>query len=100
MLGYFSGREARPASPGWNILKTLSQTVGFWSVFLVILPAGVFALASAAGLGGWRVPSQAAAWGGCALFVLGGSLGLTSGVVMAARGRGTPLPADCPRQLV
>ena len=34
------------------------------------------------------------------LFVLGGALGLTSGAVMAVRGRGTPLPADCPRELV
>jgi protein-S-isoprenylcysteine O-methyltransferase Ste14 len=31
---------------------------------------------------------------------MGGSLGLTSSVIMAVRGRGTPLPADCPRELV
>jgi protein-S-isoprenylcysteine O-methyltransferase Ste14 len=100
MLSYFRGREARPASRGWNVLKTLSQTAVFWSVFLVLLPAGVFALEGAMGLGGWRFPSTAGAWGGSVLFVLGGSLGLTSGVVMAVQGRGTPLPADCPRELV
>jgi len=72
----------------------------FWSVFLVLLPTGVFALEDAMGLGGWRFPSTAGAWGGVVLFVLGGLLGLTSGVVMAVQGRGTPLPADCPRELV
>jgi protein-S-isoprenylcysteine O-methyltransferase Ste14 len=41
-----------------------------------------------------------AGWGGGLLFLLGGTLGLTSGMVMAAQGRGTPLPADCARELV
>lgn len=94
------GREARPAPAGWNLLKTLSQTVVFWSVFLGLLPAGVYALEDALGLAGWRFPSAAGVWAGGALFALGGGLGLTSGAVMAVRGRGTPLPVDCPRELV
>jgi protein-S-isoprenylcysteine O-methyltransferase Ste14 len=42
----------------------------------------------------------ASAWCGGILFVLGGLLGLTSGLVMAVNGRGTPLPTDCARELV
>ena len=100
MLGYFRGRESRPSSCWWVLLKTLFQTVIFWSVFLFLLPAGILALESELGLVGWRFSGIPRVWFGGLLFVLGGSLGLTSGVVMAVRGRGTPLPADCPRELV
>src|SRR5207249_925346 len=65
-----------------------------------LVPAGAVALEDVLGLGGWRFAGPAGGWAGGALFVLGGSLGLTSGVVMAVRGRGTPLPADCPPELV
>lgn len=100
MLGYVHGREARPASRGWIVFKTLAQTVAFWSVFLLLLPAGVFAVEGALGLGGWRFGGRAGTWAGALLFAAGGSLGVTSGLVMAVRGRGTPLPADCARELV
>lgn len=100
MLNYLAGREARPASGRWNVLKTLAQSVVFWSLFLGVIPAIVFAIESALGFERWRFPSTACSWIGSILFVLGGSLGLTSGVVMALQGRGTPLPADCPRELV
>lgn len=100
MLNYFRGREARPASAGWNILKMLMQAAVFWSVFLILFPAGVFAVEGALKLEGWRFRSVPGAWAGGLLFALGGSLGLTSGMFMAVRGRGTPLPADCTRELV
>lgn len=100
MLGYNRGREARPAPLGWVVLKTLCQTIVFWSVFLFALPAGVVALESSVGSGGWQFGGPACAWCGGSLFALGGSLGLASGLVMAVRGRGTPLPADCARELV
>ena len=100
MLGYTHGREARPASRGWTVLKTLAQAAVFWFVFLALLPAAVVALEHSLGFGRWRFDGPATVWGGSVLFVLGGSLGLTSGVVMAVRGRGTPLPSDCPRELV
>jgi len=51
-------------------------------------------------LSGRRFGGVACAWCGAILFALGGSLGLASGLVMAVRGRGTPLPADCARELV
>jgi protein-S-isoprenylcysteine O-methyltransferase Ste14 len=100
MLNLPRGRPARPASPAWNVAKTLAQTLVFWSVFLFALPAAVFALEDALGLIGWRFRSPVAGWIGVALFILGGALGLTSGIVMAIRGGGTPLPSDCPRTLV
>lgn len=100
MLGYLRGREARPASCGWILLKTLGQTVVFWSLFLLVLPVGIVVLETQLGLDGWRFGSPAWAWCGGLLFALGGALGLTSGWVMAVRGRGTPLPADCARELV
>lgn len=100
MMGYLRGREARPASAGWNVLKTLAQLVVFWTLFLVVLPAGVYWVESAFGLDGWRFPSAVGLWVGVGLFALGGSLGVTSGVLMAVRGGGTPMPTDCPRELV
>ena len=95
-----SGREACPAPASWNVAKTLAQTVVFWSTFLIILPAGIYQLEQVAGLDGLRFASPVTRVAGVLLFVVAGAFSLTSGVVMAVRGRGTPLPADCPRALV
>ncbi|MDX2036296.1 MAG: isoprenylcysteine carboxylmethyltransferase family protein [Isosphaeraceae bacterium] len=100
MLGYIRGRPARPSSPGWLVLKTLYQTVVFWTIFLFLIPAALFVLEERAGLGFLRFRSALSVWSGATVFVLGGSLGLTSGLVMAVIGRGTPLPSDCSRRLV
>jgi protein-S-isoprenylcysteine O-methyltransferase Ste14 len=100
VFAYFRGREARPAAAGWNVAKTLAQTIVFWGTFLVVLPAAVYALETALGLGGSRFASDPSRVVGAVLFALGGALGLTTGAVMAVVGKGTPLPADCPRELV
>jgi protein-S-isoprenylcysteine O-methyltransferase Ste14 len=100
MLSRLRGREARPASSAWNLLKTLLQTAVFWTLFLAVIPAVVYQLESALGLGGWRFSGPLGRWSGGVLFVLGGTLGLVSGIVMAVKGQGTPLPLDCPRQIV
>lgn len=100
MMSRIRGREARPASPSWNVVKTLAQTLVFWAVFLVLLPAGVLALEERLAPAGLRFTHAVSAWAGGVLFAMGGALGLTSGTVMAVRGRGTPLPTDCPRELV
>ncbi|MBC8141111.1 MAG: isoprenylcysteine carboxylmethyltransferase family protein [Armatimonadetes bacterium] len=94
------GREARPASPAWNVTKTLLQTVVFWSVFLFLVPQLILLIEDRVGANGSRFASPLWRTIGVALFIVGGSFGLTSGVVMAWRGQGTPLPADCPRALV
>ncbi len=93
-------RPAVEASPAWNIAKTLLQTVVFWSVFLALLPALVFWLESALPWGPWRFESGWQQIAGVVLFAFGGTLGIASGVTMAVKGRGTPLPLDCPREIV
>jgi protein-S-isoprenylcysteine O-methyltransferase Ste14 len=100
MLNFVRGREARPATVSWNVFKTLSQTVVFWWVFLFFVPWMIVAVEQSFGFDGWGFGSSASRWFGGVLFALGGCLGLTSGMVMAAKGCGTPLPADCPRKLV
>lgn len=99
-MNYIRGREARPASRTWNVLKTLAQTLIFWTVFLFLLPAAILLLEQRLGLDRWHFSGAAWRWLGGILFLLGGSLGISSGVIMAALGRGTPLPADCPNELV
>src|SRR5438045_1342186 len=100
MLNAMQGREARPASASWNVFKTLTQTIVFWGLFLFLLPALLFVLEETIGLAGVRFSAPTWQVLGIAFFVLGGALGLTSGMVMAVKGAGTPLPLDCPRQLV
>ena len=94
------GREARPASAARNVAKTAAQMVVFWTAFLFILPTLVWNLETWLGLGGWRFAHPAGRAAGVVLFALGGLLGLTSGLMMAVRGKGTPLPTDCARELV
>jgi protein-S-isoprenylcysteine O-methyltransferase Ste14 len=98
MLDDLHGRRAVPASAKWNLAKTLFQTIIFWSVFLFLMPAIIWQMESAVGLREWRFESQLVP--GVILFVLGGSLGLTSASVMAIHGLGTPLPLDAPRRIV
>ena len=99
-MSYLRGREARPASRSWNVVKTLVQTTLFWATFLFLLPAGIVMLEHKFGFTAMQFGNAAARWTGAVLFLLGGSLGIVSGVTMAVRGRGTPLPADCPSELV
>ena len=99
MLSQLRGREARPASAGWNVCKTLVQTIGFWSFFLWLLPWGIVGIEGRV-VSGLPPPPAWMTFGGAALFLLAGSLSLSSGVIMALRGCGTPMPNDCPRELV
>lgn len=94
------GREARSAGAAWNIAKTLGHTTLFWSLFLFVLPALFYRLEGALGLAAYRFAAPGWRTAGIVLFALAGSLGLTSGILMAVRGRGTPLPTDCARALV
>lgn len=94
------GRQAAPASKIWNVTKTYMQTLVFWSIFLFVIPAVVYRIETAVGLAGWRFDIPWLRQAGYALFVLGGSLGLSSGAVMAFYGQGTPLPVDAPREIV
>ncbi|MFH1300565.1 MAG: isoprenylcysteine carboxylmethyltransferase family protein [Planctomycetota bacterium] len=82
----------------WILLKILFQTVIFWCLFLFVIPAGLIWLESF--FGGNRFHFTGQHLLGMTLFVLGGSLGLTSGAMMGIYGRGTPLPLDAARRLV
>lgn len=89
-------RVANESNFGWNYTKTLLQTVVMWTTFLVVGPWLVHRIAEAIGI--WSFDGSAIL--GVLLFVLGGSLGLRSGYVMARIGEGTPLPMDTARNLV
>ncbi len=91
-------RVAREASTARHVANTLLQTAVFWSLFLWLLPAVVAACGRALdvpplGLG----PGHPLA---IALFVAASALGLTCGIWMAVRGKGTPLPLCAAREFV
>lgn len=89
---------AENSSLWWILLKILFQTAIFWSLFLLVIPSGLVWLELLCGGISFHFSGQQPL--GIALFVLGGSLGLTSGAMMGIYGRGTPLPLDSARQLV
>ena len=89
-------RPANLARFRWNYSKTLFQTAIFWLIFLWAIPALLLQLQNYLALATIR-PMP---WLSIALFLLGSTLGLRSGFVMSKLGNGTPLPTDCPRELV
>jgi len=91
-------RRASPSRPTRHVLVTLVQVVCFWTFFLLILPIAIHRLEMYLGVPGFAVPAQALA--AAALFLGFSTLGLVSGMTMAVRGHGTPLPFDAPRALV
>lgn len=93
-------REARPAGAFWNLLKTFMQTVAFWGFFLFAIPTGIAAVERRMGIDHASFTSGSLKVFAIVLFAICGSVGLFTGVVMAVRGRGTPIPFDCPRRLV
>src|SRR5262245_1780537 len=99
-MRHLRGRQSRQAGVTVNVLKTLAQTVVFWTTFLVAIPWLLDRGERALSWDQWRFPSPALQWFAVAVFALGGTLGLASGIVMAVAGRGTPLPVDCPNHLV
>ena len=91
-------RQAREAGSGWNVAKTFLQIVIFWLTFLVIIPRGLLSMERSLGVTPLVVLiSPTIMW---VVLVMASTLGLTSGMVMAVRGAGTPLPLDAPRRLV
>ena len=88
----FGFRVARPAAAAWNVSKTALQIGAFWGLLLFVVPAWIARLEGAPR---YDVPRVLAG----ALFAAAGCVGLWSGWTMAVRGRGTPLPVDCPARL-
>ena len=92
MLDSMRGREARPAGAAWHVAKTLAQTVVFWSTFLFLVPGVIYRIEGAIGGDRFWFASPTSRIAGVVVFTLGGTLGLTCGILMAVQGRGTPLP--------
>ncbi len=94
------GREARPAGLKVNAGKTLLQIVVMWTIFYALFPIVIYFVEGAIGLGQYRFASTLWQIVGVAGFVAGGFVGLWCAWLMVSYGHGTPLPADCPRELV
>ncbi|MEM7574510.1 MAG: isoprenylcysteine carboxylmethyltransferase family protein [Bacteroidota bacterium] len=89
-------RPARSKNSYWNLIKTLFQTAVFWFIFLYLLPSAIYFLEETYKVVGYSPPRMLS----IALLILFSFLGLWSGVIMSWQGKGTPLPTDCPNQLV
>jgi protein-S-isoprenylcysteine O-methyltransferase Ste14 len=87
---------ARPASRGWNSLKTLGQITVMWSLILGLLPMMIVSLERILGLP--PLPSSRAI--GVSLFAIGSLAGLATANVLVRDGEGTPLPLDTARRFV
>jgi predicted N-acetyltransferase YhbS/protein-S-isoprenylcysteine O-methyltransferase Ste14 len=91
-------RQARPASPLWNLAKTLAQGAVFWSFFLLVLPALIIKVEDEIGVPHFYFSGQRE--GAAAMFGLLSLLGLWGGITISLNGQGTPLPLDGARRLV
>lgn len=100
MLDQMRGRTAVEASAAWNLFKTFVQLVIFWTTFLAVLPLAVAWCESRLELTGWRFDSPSLRLAAVGVFLAASCLGIASAITMAIVGRGTPLPADCPRAIV
>lgn len=100
LWGPFDFRPAETRSPRENGLRSLGQTFVMWGVFLVLIPLVLVGFEVALG---WNVHWIAEGWmvaAGAALFVFGGSMGISAMVNMVRDGEGTPLPRNCANRLV
>ena len=97
---FLISREAKPASIGRHIATTLAQTVAMWSFFLLIAPLTIFTLEHRLGIPSIHFDFPGRRVFAVILFSCFGSLGVWCGVIMAARGLGTPLPSYCPQRLI
>ena len=77
---------------------TTAQIVVFWLFFLFVVPVAIAFVEGALGWPRVTVPAQRGIAG--VLFLVCSSLGLASGLTMASRGRGTPLPFAATNRLV
>ncbi len=91
-------RESKSSNSIWNILKTLFQTVIFWTLFLLIIPYAIYNMEIALKVPSFHFSYQQLV--SCSIFLLASILGLSSGVVLAHFGKGTPLPLNGTQLLV
>lgn len=91
-------RPAQVRSTRVNVAWTLLQSAIVWSLALVAAPALLLALEPTLGFGRIELLRQPVF--ATLLFLACSTLNLVTGIVLAAQGRGTPLPVACPRALV
>ncbi|SRR5581483_2719762 len=89
-------RSARARTRAGHLAATFGWIVAFWSFFLGLLPWGIAVVERRLGVAPYAFPVLLAA----ATFLAASALGLWSGITMAARGEGTPLPLDGTNRLV
>ncbi len=97
MLDFYSiFKPAKSESRWWNLLKTGLQTSVFWLVFLYLIPMGLRHIETLLKITTFQPINQL----GWLMFIMFSLLGLWSGYTMSWDGKGTPLPIDCPNDLV
>lgn len=89
-------KPATSKSSVWNVMKTLFQTALFWVFFLLFLPDLILYIESIMDFPIFKKLPDI----GTIAFIVFSILGLWSGITMSIIGRGTPLPTDCPNELV
>lgn len=89
-------KTANSQNRKWNLLKTLLQTSVFWVVFLYLFPSLIVWGETSLNFPSFA-PLVLLGW---ICFTFFSCLGLYSGYTMSWWGRGTPLPMDCPNELV
>lgn len=90
--------EARGLSVPAALVRTLSQMLVFWAMFLWALPTAIHWAESKLDFPLGVMPDWKAA--GALVFVLASSLGVWSAIAMSVFGRGTPIPMHCAPKLV
>jgi protein-S-isoprenylcysteine O-methyltransferase Ste14 len=91
-------RRAAPGSAGRHVAATFGQIVVFWSFFLFVVPSAIVFVERE--LGWPTVALTGQRLFAAVVFVAFSSLGLASGLTMAGRGAGTPLPFVATNRLV
>ena len=91
-------RRAVPVSAPRHVGATLAQIIVFWSFFLFVVPTAIVFVERELGWPSIGLPARHEA--AVLLFLAFSTLGLFSGLTMARRGFGTPLPFDATNRLV
>jgi protein-S-isoprenylcysteine O-methyltransferase Ste14 len=96
LMRFLRGRPSTTESTAALWAKSALNAVGFFAVFMAVLPWAAHSLAPRA----LPLPDLLRLWGGAALFAVGLCLWIACLDAFSRRGRGTPLPTDAPQRLV
>lgn len=91
-------RKASPGSAVRHVAATAAQIVVFWSFFLFVVPSAIVFVERQLAWPSFAFGAQGVL--AALIFLTFSSLGLASGLTMAGRGAGTPLPFVATNRLV